>query len=269
MDFDPNYYNDFTDSILPANKLINKINEMSNNNNNMIVLDIGCGTGSTTKLLTQLNPNRIIGCDIDSKMVGFAQKYNKTSKIDYLVQDFGVQWDKLDSRVKQMAGKVTAIFTNYAMAWVWDKQCAAENIARLLAPDGIFVGNILYDGDIFQSLPESERLKAYELVPYPTEMEFMGGWLMALKNAGLTKIDVEYWEPKIIMSEKLYLDEYINIPMNWFKHYSQVTNEDMDSLMKKLIYAERCRRIDQLSTDGMQQIEIINRLWQVVAQKHY
>ncbi len=32
MDFNPNLYNDFTDSILPATKLINRVNGMNQNN---------------------------------------------------------------------------------------------------------------------------------------------------------------------------------------------------------------------------------------------
>ena len=176
-------------------------------------MDIGCGTGSTTKLLNQLNCDRIIGCDIDPKMIGFAKKYNKTAKMEYFVQDFGANWNQFDERLQRLAGKVSVIFTNYAMAWIWDKQTAAQNIARLLAPNGKFVANILYDGDIFQQLPTPERQKAFELVPYPTEQEFIGGWIMALKNAGLTKLDIDYWEPKIVMSEKLYVEgiiQYIN-----------------------------------------------------------
>lgn len=271
MEFDPNFYNDFTDSILPAEKLINKVQELCENYNDFgIIIDIGCGTGSTTKLLNDLNCHQIIGCDIDPKMISFAQKYNRTVKIDYLVQDFGTDWTQLDDKLKQLAGKVSLIFTNYALAWIWDKQSAANNMAKLLAPDGLLVANILYDGDIFEQLPKAERQKAFDLVAYPSEQEFIGGWVMALRNAGLNKLDIDYWEPKIVMPEKLYLDEYITIPMNWYKHYSKLINgqnQDIDKVLKKLIYEERCRRIDRESGDGQQQIEIINRLWQIVGMK--
>ena len=170
-------------------------------------MDIGCGTGSTTRLLNDFQCDRIVGCDIDPKMIGFAQKYNSTDKIDYVVQDFGAEWDQLDPELRELEGKVSVVFTNYAMAWIYDnKHNAATNIQRLLAEDGIFVGNILYDGDIFKSLPPSERKKAFDLIPYPSEEEFVGGWVMSLKSAGLNRIELDYWEPKIIMSE----DSYVN-----------------------------------------------------------
>jgi len=65
--------------------------------------------------------------------------------------------------------------------------------------------------------------------------------------------------------------EYINIPINWYKHYSTAKNglnEEVDRLLKQLIFRERCRKVEQRSANGEEQIEIINRLWQIIVLKH-
>ena len=57
--------------------------------------------------------------------------------------------------------------------------------------------------------------------------------------------------------------------MNWYKQYSKCsngTNQDIDQTLKKLIFDERCKRLGK-TEDGVQMIEIVNRLWQFVAMK--
>jgi hypothetical protein len=139
-------------------------------------------------------------------MINFAQKYNRTPNMDYIVQDFGVKWDQFDEILQKISGKVSVVFSNYAMAWIWDTDSCAHNIWKLLSPNGVLVANILYDGDIFQHLSPNEKKKAFELVPYPTEHEFIGSWISSLKKAGFDRTEIDYWEPKIIMSQKLYTE---------------------------------------------------------------
>jgi recombinational DNA repair protein RecT len=59
--------------------------------------------------------------------------------------------------------------------------------------------------------------------------------------------------------------------MNWYKHYSTVKNglnEEVDRLLKKSILKERCRKVEEKSVNGEEQIEIVNRLWQIIAFKN-
>ncbi len=45
-----------------------------------------------------------------------------------------------------------------------------------------------------------------EILKYPTEQKVIGRWVSAFKNAGLTKIDIKYWEPRSIYPQKYYFE---------------------------------------------------------------
>ncbi len=173
-----------------------------------VILDIGCGTGNMTKLLSQIDCDYIIGCDIDPKMIEFAKSNNSLPQTEYLVQDIGTVWENVDEKLKKLYGKVSVVSSNFSLTWIKDKQIeiAAQNISNLLSDDGIVVLNIVYDGDIFKRLSPEEKTKIEKLVKYPTEHELIGKWFTSLKNVGLNRIDIQYWEPKVIVSEKLYIE---------------------------------------------------------------
>ena len=48
------------------------------------VLDVGCGSGNTTALLSMVFPhNKIVGVDMDKSTIKFAKKFNQYNKIQY------------------------------------------------------------------------------------------------------------------------------------------------------------------------------------------
>jgi hypothetical protein len=132
---------------------------------------------------------------------------NSLSQTECIVQDIGTVWEKMDAKLKQLYGKVSVVSTNFSLTWIKDKgiETAAQNISNLLSDDGIVVLNIVYD-DIFKTLTQEKKTEIEKLLKYPTEQELIGKWLTSLKKVGLNKFHTQYWEPKTIVNEKLYIE---------------------------------------------------------------
>ncbi|XP_054166836.1 trans-aconitate 2-methyltransferase-like [Oppia nitens] len=273
MDFDPEIYdNSNNDTLIPAKRLIKIISELKPNNNKFsLILDIGCGSGNMTKLLAdEIECDHIIGCDIDQKMIEYAKRENKKSNIDYLVQDIQRDWLDFNTELKDLKGKVSVITSNFALTWIHDIKTTAENLSHLISDDGLLVLNIVYDGDIYDRLEPNERLLAEKCLKYPTEEEMIGKWITCLKKSGFKQIDITYWEPKSIFNEKLYFEEYLNIPMNWYKSYAKHSNGitmEMNELLKRLLIEDRCKPLNVNYSDGQNMIEVTNYIWQIIATK--
>ncbi|KHD27642.1 hypothetical protein LH67_16430 [Xenorhabdus nematophila] len=52
------------------------------------VLDIGCGTGNTLKLINNNEINSYLGIDISHDMIDFASKINQNKKFNFIMSDF-------------------------------------------------------------------------------------------------------------------------------------------------------------------------------------
>ena len=103
------------------------------------ILDIGCGSGNLTVLLNKIKVNKIIGVDIDEKMIEFAEQNNigNNNNIQYLTQDLGLEWTDLRTELKEMEGKVSLIFSNQCLHWIYTKKDnVIKNMFRLLSKSG-------------------------------------------------------------------------------------------------------------------------------------
>ncbi|CAG2120424.1 unnamed protein product [Medioppia subpectinata] len=258
------------DAILPAKELIKQIKENNHDDRYPLVMDIGCGPGNTAKLLAkELNPEHIVGVDIDSDMIAFAKQHNAMANTDYYVQDISQEWNQWDKSLQKLAGKVSVIFSNYALHWVPESEIAAQNMAKLLSNNGIIVIDILYCGDIYRNAGTADRRVELERrLRYPSEQEVIGQWVTAFKSAGLNRIDIKYWEPKSIYPVKVY-DEFIQWPVNWFKRFltDSTGDEDIDKVLRELILKDRARKMFEKSPNGEDLIEIKQELWNFVIKK--
>ncbi|XP_054166837.1 malonyl-[acyl-carrier protein] O-methyltransferase-like [Oppia nitens] len=273
MDFDPDTYEKTSfDAILPAKKLIESIKAKNETNNKYtIVLDVGCGPGNTAKMLAEeLQPEQVIGVDIDPEMVSFARTNNSMENNKYYTQDVSRHWDDWDVELKRLAGKVSVIFSNYALHWVQNSETTANNFAKLLSSNGIVVFDFLNVGDIYRLISPELRTEYEQWLRYPTEQEIIGRWITDLKNVGLTNIEMKYWEPISIYPIKVY-DEFINIPIKWFKQYLNdqkvPKNVSVDDILKELILKERGRIMAEKCPKGDDLIEIRQHLWEFVVKK--
>ncbi|CAG2103941.1 unnamed protein product [Medioppia subpectinata] len=222
----------------PIDELIKRIKENNHDDKYPLVMDIGCGPGNTAKLLAkELNPEHIVGVDIDRDMIAFVKQHNAMANTDYYIQDITQEWKEWDKSLQKLAGKVSVIFSNFTLHWVRESETAAQNMSKLLSNNGIIVMNILYCGDIYRNAGTDDRRAQLERqLRYPSEQQLIGQWVTAFKSVGLNRIDIKYWEPKALFPVNVY-NEIIQMYINWYKQFltDSTGNEDMDTVLRELI----------------------------------
>jgi ubiquinone/menaquinone biosynthesis C-methylase UbiE len=92
-----------------------------------LILDLGCGTGISTRQLTKVGT--VIGCDPDPRMLAAARKHTRPKVKKYTVGSA----DKLPF-ADETFDAVTAFA---ALHWFSDKK-SVEEIKRVLKPNGLF-----------------------------------------------------------------------------------------------------------------------------------
>ena len=151
------------------------------------MLDIGCGTGNVTKeLLKEFDINHIYAVDVDQELLNLAKENHPNEKVTYLRQDFDNQWDDLIPELKALEGKVSLVFTNFAINWIRNKSFLVANIYRFLAKGGKFYANILGVSDPYKDLPLDEKLvHERDFLKIPTLDEQLDIWTRLLEKNDL------------------------------------------------------------------------------------
>ena len=105
------------------------LRSMASINNPQIALEIGCGNGNGTKLIKKyFSPKKIIGIDLDEKMIKIAKERNKDTSISYKVMDAS----KLDFPDKYF----DAIFDFGIIHHIPNWKDSLKEIKRVLRPKG-------------------------------------------------------------------------------------------------------------------------------------
>jgi malonyl-CoA O-methyltransferase len=100
------------------------------------VLEIGCGTGHLTRLLTQQSPDaRILATDIAPAMVAICRQ--RLPALAYAI---------MDGTRPAAAGPFDLVCANLAAQWFPDLAAATAQLARLVAPGGLLALTLLGAG---------------------------------------------------------------------------------------------------------------------------
>jgi len=189
-----------------AEELIQQIQRQMLDKNEKIglIVDVGCGTGTSTKLVADFIPHaRILAFDIDKEMVKASQFILRSKpSVEVFVQDISEPWEKLDVKLREVQGKVDVVWSNLVLHWTnYDfRAIVASNIVRLLRPRGrVFIHAELIP-NFNEFLPKVEKEKNEKLLKIPSHEEQEKKWQDDFKNAGLSAVRVEYfpkyWEYK-------------------------------------------------------------------------
>ena len=156
------------------------------------VVDLGCGPGNATALLTRRWAGaRVTGVDSSQQMIDAAAQYALPGQLDFRLGDLR------ELTPEQFGGRVDVLITNATLQWVPGHLELFPRLLDLVAPGGTFAlgvpGNfgspshtILAD---LQRTPEwKDRLSGVEVRPSVPEPE---DYLRALDAAGL---DADAWE---------------------------------------------------------------------------
>jgi len=156
------------------------------------VVDLGCGPGNATELVTKRWPAaRVLGVDNSTQMIEAAQARAVPGRLDFRLADLrGLTAD-------QLGGAVDVLITNATLQWVPGHLDLIPRFAELLAPGGTFAlgvpGN--FDSPSHTTLADlqrqphwANRLTGLEVRPSTPDPE---DYLRALDAAGLA---AEAWE---------------------------------------------------------------------------
>ncbi|CAG2105553.1 unnamed protein product [Medioppia subpectinata] len=114
-------------------QLIKHIKENNHDEKYPLVMDIGCGPGNIAKVLAkELNPDHIVGLDIDPNVIAFAKQHNAMANTDYYIQDISQEWNQWDKSLQKLAGKVSVIFSNFTLHWFLTDSTGNEDIDNIL-----------------------------------------------------------------------------------------------------------------------------------------
>lgn len=105
------------------------------------LLDIGCGTGRITRLLTEYSA-QVTGLDISQGMLKVAKTAAKNETIEWI----GGDAEKLPFAGEQF----DRLFSTMVLQWCDDPECYLKEVFRVCQPDGVAVLAIMSAGSLFE-----------------------------------------------------------------------------------------------------------------------
>ena len=152
-------------------------------------MDIGCGFGDLTiRLNRKPDIQRIYGIDISKDMVEYAEQHYSAQNIRYLIEDMNIEWNQLNSEIRELEGKVDVIFSNFVFHWMYtNHENLLKNIYRLLTRKGKVYINAM---QLPNPLESTKGLSSYFLSKFPaipSESEQIDQWCRSLE---MTKLQV-------------------------------------------------------------------------------
>jgi ubiquinone/menaquinone biosynthesis C-methylase UbiE len=194
-----------------ARETIAQIIKEGANKPDMLVVDIGCGSGNVTKILCKSlqSPKKVYASDFDAKMVNYAKENFSDEKIEYFVQDISLPWEKLDERLKNLEGKVDLVWSNRVLHWVADndKETAVKTIVRLLKPGGKCYVNTTIMRDLTEFASEEDRKEQQKFFNFVAHEKQMENWRQHFGNAKLSQVKFELIEKKWIFDTEEQRDQ--------------------------------------------------------------
>ncbi len=117
-----------------------------------VVLDLGCGPGTTTfELAHFVGPTgRVIACDASEKFIEVLAQEATRRGLDFIeprtarVESLGLEAQSLD-----------AVYGRWILSWLRDVECVFEQVAKALRPGGVYVLQEYLDWGAMKLLPRS------------------------------------------------------------------------------------------------------------------
>ncbi|XP_070553214.1 malonyl-[acyl-carrier protein] O-methyltransferase-like isoform X2 [Ptychodera flava] len=138
---------------------------------NEALLDVGCGSGSLTTLLSK-RVGRVTALDVSPVMIDAAEKNNRAENITYRVADA----TKLTT-FREYRDKFDKVVAYFVLQWMNDAKEALEGIHQSLKPGGqCFVNTTQHNPDVFDTVNAlgtytdskwSTFMEGYEYAYYP------------------------------------------------------------------------------------------------------
>lgn len=127
-------YQNMREQQINANNLIEKpqmIEMLPNDVSGMTILDLGCGAGGLSKMLSDAGAKYVLGTDISKNMINEANKIAVKGKLEFKVMAM--------EEIDQIHKKFDMVVSSLAFHYVKDFEKLAKDISNLLMPNGLLV----------------------------------------------------------------------------------------------------------------------------------
>lgn len=127
-------YQNMREQQINANNLIEKpqmIEMLPNDVSGMTILDLGCGSGGLSKLLSDAGAKYVLGTDISKNMINEANKIAVKGKLEFKVMAM--------EEIDQIHKKFDMVVSSLAFHYVKDFEKLIKDISNLLKPNGLLV----------------------------------------------------------------------------------------------------------------------------------
>jgi ubiquinone/menaquinone biosynthesis C-methylase UbiE len=170
------------------------------------VLDIGCGTGNTTILVSELTKIEVIGIDVLPEMLSAARKrVSWAGEMEHvrLLQASGDHLPFADSSFDRIYAESVLGFQNASFA----EDILAE-LFRALKPGGLFVANeAIWKQDVSQAIVETihdSSLDDFGLGQASRQAWSLEQWLNVMRQAGFSVISSELLKSAAVASSSSF-----------------------------------------------------------------
>ena len=204
-----------------------KMIDMLNVEKGASVLDLGCGTGYLTKMLSeQVGPEgKVVAVDPDGERLKIAREKYYASNIEYIQAD-----DKTFP-----PGQYDLIFCNIVIHWISDKEAVLKEAYQNLRPGGRFA---FTTANGYLPIPEIGKTLFNQLVG-PDFLDWMVNEKMIFWNVSEYKsiaTDVGFRQMSMTISPSYptwkNLDDYIDSMYGWFHGEFDPTELDQEVLQE-------------------------------------
>ena len=96
------------------------------------IVDLGCGDGRHTRLIKEMGAQKVIGIDVNEKMIELAKEKNKNQNVEYFVSD------GRDIPVEDFSQDI--VVSNFVVHYFHNSQEIFNEISRVLKQNGYFIG---------------------------------------------------------------------------------------------------------------------------------
>ena len=110
------------------------------NRNNLMVVDLGCGTGFFTDILAS-KYQQVIGIDISKKMLKYSQQKRRSDI-------FWLEGSAYHLPLKNES--VDLVYSNLMIQWCEPLDVVIKEILRVLKPGGVFIFTTLIEGTLYE-----------------------------------------------------------------------------------------------------------------------
>jgi trans-aconitate methyltransferase len=224
FDWNPDLYDNKHDFVF---KFGEEVVRLLNPQKTEMILDIGCGTGELTKMISE-KCGKVIGIDNSNEMIQSALK--KYPEISFI---------HADAKNFQLNDEFDAIFSNAVLHWIPEADIMIRNANRHLKIGGRYVVEFGGHGcnySIINTLKEQLDINKFDYTSIESMLYFptISQYSNLLENNGFeVNLALLFDRPTELKGGINGLHDFIEMFLNWLFKY--VSDSDKSAIIKKTV----------------------------------